>query len=198
MHRAAVGQPRLRSPGVGGNTSTGLENPRGPFAGAPGQERRVAKAARLRHLVVQASRCRESARKLRELGHAGEERVGKGLPGCWAPWRGPSRHSAHLYTRQATWLGPSGSDARAEVPSLLTEAAKCWVPCAGPQPRGGRCGALQGAGECWLPRQAARGQCRGRSTLQGDLKKKLPCAAGPREVTAAALVHGRRRENLRT
>ena len=28
-------------------------------------------------------------------------------------------------------------------------------------------------------------------------KKKFPCAAGPREVAAAALVHGRRRENLR-
>ena len=35
----------------------------GPFAGAPGHPCRVAKAVRPRHLVVHASRCRESARK---------------------------------------------------------------------------------------------------------------------------------------
>ena len=66
--------------------------------------------------------------------------------GCRAPWRDPARHSAPLCVRQATWLGPSGSEAHAEMSSLLTEAVKCWVPCAGPQPRGGGYGALQGCG----------------------------------------------------
>ena len=102
------------------------EEPSWPLCGGPsspmqGRQGSAASAPSGPGLEVPRERKKVARTRPRRRGARGERFAG----GCRAPWRGPSRHSAHLYPRQATWLGPSGSDAHAEVPSLLTEAAKC-------------------------------------------------------------------------
>ena len=80
------------------NTSTGLKNPRGPFAGAPGHLCRVAKAARPRHLVVQASRCRGERKKVARTRPRRRGARGERFAGAAGTLGGAPRGTQHIYT----------------------------------------------------------------------------------------------------
>ena len=97
-----------------------------PLRGPQG-DCRVASSGAASALVVQA-RYRESARKLRELGHAGEERVGKGFPGLQGPLEAAAQGTQHFYIlgRRPGW------DPRAVMRTQKCQSAQ------GPQSAGRR------------------------------------------------------------
>ena len=166
----------------------------GPRASMQGRQSRAASAPSSQGLEVPGERKKVARTRPRRRGARGER-----FAGAAGPLGGAPRGTQHTYIlgRRPGW------DPRAAM-----RTQKCRVCSQRPQGARSRVRAHSPAAaavapcrvreDAGYPGQAARGQCRGRSTQQGDLKKKsFPCAAGPREVAAAALVHGRRRENLR-
>ena len=155
-HKHRAGEPSWplcvgpRAP-MQGSQGSAAPAPSGPGLEVPGERKKVART------------------RPRRRGARGER-----FAGAAGPLGGAPRGTQHIYIlgRRAGW------DPRAAM-----RTQKCRVCSRRPQSAGSRVRAHSPAAaavapcrvreDAGYPGQAARGQCRGRSTLQGDLKKKI-------------------------